>query len=425
MNKKPYKYKFIKKNSPKLENNKTLEHHYSKIICSILDKNKEKKKEENEIINKEKKEKDTTFNLDYSKKLVSFRNNNKYKDLFLVSSHSTVNYYKNTESFSNKKEDLINKKIKKNSKTNHIKSNITKNKSINKENRRNFENHFYHNKEPNITYDSNLKTKNKNTKEKKSRLYYSKKKVIPKNNSNKIQLFFLSNMNINTNTNTNTNNGNSFNKSSYTDIKKSHIKKLFISNGLNNSEIFTNKKIYKKAVNNNKSKNKNSKTPIKNFRFINKIPYKENNITITNYKNNINYTEIIKKKHNIKNKGIIPKNIFFKNKHISKEKKSIINIKGKVKKLELSSISLNNSSSSGAVDSKRLRSFSQKRYEKKMMNFRENELYTQRANKKIDSLYKIIKEYENDMREKPALKIKLIDKIRRDKKLNSIYIKTE
>ena len=56
-----------------------------------------------------------------------------------------------------------------------------------------------------------------------------------------------------------------------------------------------------------------------------------------------------------------------------------------------------------------------------MMNFRENELYTEKANIKINNLYEIIKEYENDMREKSSLKIKLIDKIRRDKKLNSIY----
>ena len=87
----------------------------------------------------------------------------------------------------------------------------------------------------------------------------------------------------------------------------------------------------------------------------------------------------------------------------------------------MSNISLNNSSNSGAIDSKTIRSFSKKRYEKKMMNFRENELYTEKANIKINNLYEIIKEYENDMREKSSLKIKLIDKIRRDKKLNSIY----
>ena len=58
MDKKSYKYRFIKKNSPKSEKNKTLEKHYSKIICSIFDKNKEKKKEEEKIIDKEKKEKD-------------------------------------------------------------------------------------------------------------------------------------------------------------------------------------------------------------------------------------------------------------------------------------------------------------------------------------------------------------------------------
>ena len=113
MDKKSYKYRFIKKKSPKLEKNKTIENHYSKIICSIFDKNKENKKEEKIIIDKEKKEKDITFHLNYSKNLVSFRNNNKYKSLFLVSSHSSVNYYQNCSSILNKKGDIINRKIKK------------------------------------------------------------------------------------------------------------------------------------------------------------------------------------------------------------------------------------------------------------------------------------------------------------------------
>ena len=420
MDKKSYKYRFIKKHSPKLEKNKTLEHHYSKIICSILDKNKEKKKEEKKIIDKEKNEKnekDINFNLDYSKKLMPFRTNNKYRNLFLVSSLSFVNNSKNSESFLNKKED-INKKNKKSLNANYIKSNVTKNKSLNKENKKNLDNHFYNSKKPNITYDISIKNKIK--KEKKNQLYNSKNKTATKNN--KIQLFYLSNMNNNLN---NLNNFNSFNLSSYTDIKKNHFKQFYISSGLNNSESFTNKIIYKRANKNNKSKSKDSKTPINNFRYNNKIPYKENNITITNYKKNINFSEIINKKPKNKKSKIIPKNLFCKKNNITKDKKNIINIKEKIKKLDLSSISLNNSSSSGVIDSKRLRSFSRKRYEKKMMNIRENELYTERTNKKIDSLYEIIKENKNDAREKPSLKIKLIDKIRRDKKLNSLFIKTE
>ena len=162
-----------------------------------------------------------------------------------------------------------------------------------------------------------------------------------------------------------------------------------------------------------------------NLKYNNNIPYKENNITIANYKKNINFTEIINKKPKNKKSKIIPKNIFCIKNNITKDKKNIINIKEKIKKLDLSSISLNNSSSSGVIDSKRLRSFSKKRYEKKMMNIRENELYTERANKKIETLYEIINKYENDIREKPSLKIKLIDKIRRDKKINSLFIKTE
>ena len=418
MDKKPYKYRFIKKNSPKLEKNKTLEHHYSKIICSILDKNKEKKKEEKKIIDKEKKEKNINFNLDYSKKLMPFRNNNKYKNLFLVSSHSFVNNYKNSEIFLNKKED-INKKNKKSLKANYIKSNVTKNKSLNKENKKNLDNHFYNNKKPNITYEINIKNKIK--KEKKNQLYYSKNKTATKNN--KIQLFYLSNMN------NNLNNFNSFNLSSYTDIKINHLKKIYISNDLNNTQNFTNKAIYKKVIKNSKSKSKGKgkgcKSPMNNFRYNNNIPYKENNITIANYKKNINFTEIINKKPKNKKSKIIPKNIFCIKNNITKDKKNIINIKEKIKKLDLSNISLNNSSSSGVNDSKRLRSFSKKRYEKKMMNIRENELYTERANKKIETLYEIINKYENDIREKPSLKIKLIDKIRRDKKINSLFIKTE
>jgi hypothetical protein len=227
----------------------------------------------------------------------------------------------------------------------------------------------------------------------------------------------------------NLNNFNSFNLSSYTDIKINHLKKIYISNDLNNTQNFTNKAIYKKVIKNSKSKSKGKgkgcKSPMNNFRYNNKIPYKENNITITNYKKNINFSEIINKKPKNKKSKIIPKNIFCKKNNNTKDKKTIINIKEKIKKLDLSSISLNNSSSSGVIDSKRLRSFSRKRYEKKMMNIRENELYTERTNKKIDSLYEIIKENKNDAREKPSLKIKLIDKIRRDKKLNSLFIKTE
>ena len=425
MNKKSTKYRFIKKKSPKQEKNKTIENHYSKIICSIFDKNKENKKQEKKIISKEKndKDKDITFHLNYSKNLVSFRNNNKYKSLFLVPSYSSVNYYKNCANILNKKEDIINRKNKKSLGTNYIKPNITKNKSINKENKKIIENHFYNNKKPNITYDVNLKIKNKINKEKKNQLYYSKNKGMSKNNNNnKIQLFYLSNMNNNSN---NSNNFYSFNLSSYTDIKKRHLKKLYISSGLNNSESFTNKIIHKKPIKSNKSNSKDSKTSINNFRYNNKIHYKENNITIANYKKKINFTEIINKKSKIKKNKIIPKNIFFKKNNILKNKNKIINIKEKIKKLDLSSFSLNNSSSSGALDSKRLRSFSKKRYEKKMMNFRENELYTERANKKINSLYEIIKEYEDDIRENPPLKIKLIDKIRRERKLNSLYIKTE
>ena len=419
MDKKSYKYRFIKKKSPKLEKNKTLENHYSKIICSIFDKNKENKKEEKKIIDKEKKEKDITFHLNYSKNLISFGNNNKYKSLFLVSSHSSVNYYQNCASILNKKGDIINRKNKKSLNKNYIKPNKTKNKSINKENKNIIENHFYNNKKPNITYDINLKIKNKIKKEKKNQLHYSKNKGMVKNNSNKIQLFYLSNMN------NNSNNFYSFNLNSYTDIKKSHLKKFYISSGFNNSESFTNKIIHKKPIKNNKSNSKDSKTPINNFRYNNKLHYKENNITITNYKKKINFTEIFNKKPKNKKSQIIPKNIFFKKNNIIKNKNKIINIKEKIKKLDLSSLSLNNSSSSGALDSKRLRSFSKKRYEKKMMNFRENELYSERANKKINCLYEIIKEYEDDIREKPPLKIKLIDKIRRERKLNSLYIKTE
>ena len=421
MDKKSYKYRFIKKNSPKSEKNKTLEKHYSKIICSIFDKNKEKKKEEEKIIDKEKKEKDITFNLNSSKKLVPFRNNNKYKNLFLASSYSTANYYKNYESFLNKKEVIINKKNKKSPKAYYIKSNSTKNKSTNKENKENkknkkiSENSLYNNKKPNITYDINMKIKNKITKETKSQIYYSKnKKGLVKNNSNKIKLFYLSNNNNNSKT------FNSFNLSSYTDIKKSHLKKIYISSGLNNSESFINKKIYKKTIKSSKGKYK-SNNPINIYRYNNKKPYKENNIIIKNYKNSFHYKEIINKKPKNNKLKFIPKHIFFKKKNNSKGKSKIINIKERLKILNLSNISLNNSSNSGAIDSKTISSFSKKRYEKKMMNFRENELYTEKANIKINNLYEIIKEYENDMREKSSLKIKLIDKIRRDKKLNSIY----
>jgi hypothetical protein len=416
MDKKTYKYRFIKKNSPKLEKNKTLEHHYSKIICSIFDRNKEKKKEEKKIIDKEKKEKDITFNLSYSKKLFPFRNKNKFKDLFLVPNHSSANYFKNYESFLNKKEAIINKKNKKSPKAYYTKSNVTKNKSISKENNKNLEKILYNNKKPNITYDVNMKIKNKISKETKSHIYYSKNKGMVKNNSNKIKLLYLSNLNNNSNKFI------SFNLSSFTDIKKSHVKKIYISSGLNNSESFINNKIYKKTIQNNKSK---SNTPINAYRDNIKKPSKVNNTTITNYKKNIHFTEIINKKTKNKKQKIIPRNIFCKKNNINKGKRNILNIKERVRKLDLSSISLNNSSSSGAIDSKKIRSFSKKRNEKKMMNFRENELYTEKANIKINNLYEIIKEYENDMREKPSLKIKLIDKIRRDKKINSIFIKTE
>ena len=63
-----------------------------------------------------------------------------------------------------------------------------------------------------------------------------------------------------------------------------------------------------------------------------------------------------------------------------------------------------------------------------MKNIRENKLFSENANKKIINLYSYIKEKKNNYNEKISTPhIKLIDRIRRDKKLNdyNLYIKTE
>ena len=152
------------------------------------------------------------------------------------------------------------------------------------------------------------------------------------------------------------------------------------------------------------------------------------NINLNN-SNNTSLTAYHNKNMNLVNKNIknLKNNIFSQNKMIENDKASVINIKDKIKKLDLSDLSLTNSCSIIVIDSKKLRSLSKKRDEKKIMNMKQNELFSERANKKIYNLYLYINEQKNNPITKINPNIKLIDRIRKNKKLkfNNLYMKTE
>ena len=449
------KYKFVKKSSPQIKTNKKLHPHYSKIINSIFNETKEKDKRNKETmhINKEKFGKGfpKSNNKNYNKKLIL--NNNRLKDLFLYSSSSTINYYTNG--------NINNNKIKKNLKFDNlinIKNGIKKRNVIKRNNnseknskiKKNFDYSTSINNSINNNLEKDIKIKldnnninNKKEKELKKTLdnnikniknIYSKFNQInnikphnikvfkkTKNNNNFRKLIPIQNNSHNVSYNYEHNSNSPINNN-----KKNKLKKFYISSGFTNSELFIKKNSEnKRSFKRNNEDSDVTKTPLTNFKRKNKYVI---NINLNN-SNNTSLTAYHNKNMNLVNKNIknYKNNIFSQNKMIENDKASVINIKDKIKKLDLSDLSLTNSCSTIVIDSKKLRSLSKKRDEKKIINMKQNELFSERANKKIYNLYLYINEQKNNPITKTNPNIKLIDRIRKNKKLkfNNLYMKTE
>lgn len=434
MDNKSNKYKFVRKNNSNIKSNKKIRPHYSKIICSIFNQMKEKE------IKKKKKEKSITKTQNNNIGRLFILKNNRLKDLFISSNPSTNKY----NTIINKNKTKINKNIHKNDnkiffenmnkKTSIIKNNNSEKKikkhiidyNINLTKRQDKE--IQNNNDVNIIYLKGNKNNNNNKNQ--------KNKII---NNNSRKTFLTSNMhyfhNIKNEKSINLDSSNNHNN----DNKIRKLKKIYKSRYLNNSELFLkNKIINKKILYRNKNNNNYiNKTPLSNFK------HKQFTINLTNNKSNSNsksksnsnnISKISKHKNsyltNIKENNR-SQSIFSQennNNNNAKDKIFVIPLKDKINNLNISNISLNNSCHSSAHESKGRRSLSKKRDEKKMKNIRENELYSENAYKKIIKLYSYIKEKKNNYNEKISTPhIKLIDRIRRDKKLNdyNLYIKTE
>ena len=416
------KYKFSKKISPE----KKLKHHYSKLICSILNKNEKKEKEN--IIHKDKKENGIVKiqnNNKNIKKIFNIKNSNKLKELIIASSHLNINF--NNSNI--RKDTSINKKNKIYNKKNNSKKKI---------NKLNSEKNIKAKKLLHIDTYNNYKTidlnKKNNKKETENKIFENSGKIIQiKNkNINHIQLYNFTNMN-NSHIYKNQIDINSNNNNNKCIIKKNKLKKYYISSGLDLSRYCINKKkIPNKKNHNDKIYNNMPMTEHKNN---NNYIKSTNNILVNSFSKNLNSAEnskdinnSIRYNHfdNIREINI-QKKIFQKISDKDYGKMYVIDIKGKIKKFELN-LSLNNSSSSGTSEYKKLRSFSKERDKKKLMNIQENELYEEKTNEKIDNLYNYIKTYNNEFNEKGSIHIKLIDKIRKNRRLKfkkDLYIKTE
>ena len=429
MENKSNKYKFVKKNSPDIQNGKKFYPQYSKIINSIFSQIKIKQNNKNKInreitdINKEKNIIPVSkFNIvNNSKKYIL--SSNKLKDLFNSSSFSTINYYSNSnqKDIFNKKNykisngnnlSNIKKKINKKTDKNQSEKNIKMNCDFYLTSNNNYNN--YHDKE--IGKNSKIIETNINKiyskyKQENGKVNHNINKNTINNNNNELKYIPLKNKTIINDYYTDNlpNNYNSNNKHYY------EKRNIFDKSSLNSKKLIKNKVLNKKIV---KIKNKNNKYIID---LNNNNSNNSNNSSLNNFgRNNLKLR---------KNKEKVEKNNNFEGKNISngKEKTSKIDIKDKIEKIDLSEKSLCNSFSTIAINSKDIRSLSKKRDEKKKKNLKENELYSERANKKIFNLYLFINEQNNNLPIKNNPHIKLIDKIRRKKKLNckNIYIKTE
>ena len=429
MDNKSNKYKFVRKNNSNIKSNKKMRPHYSKIICSIFNQMKEKERK------KKKKEKSITITQNNNIGRLFILKNNRLKDLFISSTPSTNKY----NTIINKNKTKINKNLHKtankiffekmNKNTSIIKNNISEKKikkhiiDYNSNLSKRQDNEIQNNNDVNIIYLKGNKNNNNNK---------NKKNKIINNNSRKA--FLTSNMHyfhnikneksINLDSSTNHNNDSNICK----------LKKIYKLRCLNNSELFLkNKNINKNILYRNKNNNNYiNKTPLSNFK------HKQFTINLTNNKSNSNSkSNNISKISKYKNAYLtnIKENnrsqfIFSQenNNNNVKDKIFVIPLKDKINNLNASNISLNKSCHSSTHESKGRRSLSKKRDEKKMKNIRENKLFSENANKKIINLYSYIKEKKNNYNEKISTPhIKLIDKIRRDKKLNdyNLYIKTE
>ena len=421
MEKKTHKFKFMRKNSPDIKTVRKIHPHYSKIINSIF--NQIKEKENKTLINSDKikDENGLNKNTNITNRKIFKLKTNRLKNLIITTSPSTITYNNDknkTEKNSKKHKIKFDKKLL----VNNI--NISKNELLKENNNISQKNikikknfgynptcYFYQEKNGGVIADINIKkiyTKYVNCKNEP----FNKIKKIKNINNKEKKVLNISNKNLLNNCNndiTSLNNGKTINH---------YIKKNILRKKINNFEIFIKKKNESKKIYKRNNDNMNiNKTPITNF----------NNKCISKFYNNSTNTSI----SNFRNKNFIVKNskkqIFSqKNKSNGKDKIFVINIREKKQKLDISNISLNNSCNSLNIDSKKIRSYSKKRDEYKIKNLKKNELYNERVNKKINNLYEYINELNNNIKENNSMNIKLIDKIRKNKKLNNnLYIVTQ
>ena len=402
------KFKFTRKNSPKIKSDKKIHPHYSKIINSIFNQIKEKHKNIN--ISKEKKENGIKIN-NINKKKFTLKNN-KYKDLFITSTNSTIfnnnnininqkDNKKNINKKNNKTNNKISTKGNKSEKNIKIKILFDDNKINNDDNNQqktinnvdtNIKKLFFKNNQDNTPVHTNVNSNNfkKITKLKKNQLI-----SIPNNNDIKIY-----------------NKNSSYKKENYkkkiNNNFSNKIKKIYM-NDFNNSEIITKKNNkYKKII--NKRNNDNNK--IINRTPLNNTKYKNIFINNTNNNNNNNNNNCIIKNYDIKKMNLKNKTFCQKNKS---NKILTINNNDNIKL---------NLSNSIIIESKRVRSLSKKRNEKKLLNIKQNELFTEKVNKKIYNLYSYMNEKKKDLIGNNSPSIKFIDIIRRNKKLyhSNLYV---
>ena len=402
------KFKFTRKNSPSIKTDKKVHPHphYSKIINSIFNQIKEKDK------NKDKKERENGVNHSNNNKKIFILKAKKFKDLFTTSAHSTINYHSNI----NQNDDKINKK---NHKDNNNIKNILSKEGKNSEKKikiKKFYDDYKNNNDEKKQIKNNIETNIKN-------LSF---KFNQENNMKNVNDYKITTKMKNNNLISLLNNKDSKNNKEHKSLKinkkrnQNNIlkkRKKFYLSDFNNSEIFIkkdnkyNKKIHRR--NNDNIKNIN-KTPLYNLQY--------KNIYKINLNNNINKT-IISQNETKKEIYLEKNNFFSKNKS---NKILNINSKDNTKDLYLSNKSLNNSCNSVALDSKRKRSLSKKRNEKKLLIIKQNEMFNEKSNKKIYNLYSYMNEEKKDINingnHSPSLK--LIDIIRSNKKLHykNLYV---
>ena len=426
MEKKINKFKFVKKNSPNTKSGRKIYPHYSKIINSIFNQINEKENKTNIKLGNSKLEnglnkKNNTINRNIFK-----LNTNLLKNLLINLSPSTINN-SNDKNKTDRKSKQSKLRLKNNLLT-IVNKNLSKNQilknNINKSDKNiKIKKYLEHSSIFNVHEEKN----GKNLTDR------NLKKIIIKSVKNKNELPHkvkkiknIDNKEINTDDISNKNffnNYNTYSNNEMNTLQNNKVNNILKKNdNINNSEIFIkkhsiSKNIFKKSIDNIRE---NKKHLANNNKYFSNFNNKRINTTISNFINK----KYLGKNSNKNSEKIIkcPK----KNESKGKDKILIINIKDKIKKLDLSNISLTKSCNSLINESRILRSYSKKRDETKIKNMRKNELYTERVNKKLDNLYEYIKKLNNNI-ENNSINIKLIDRIRRTKKLNNnnLYIQTQ